>query len=207
MARRFRSGRGRRVRRSVAWIPGFNTYDTVAQSRARGVDLNPIVTGSNTFGAAISLTTDTDLTLHGGEDAVLTRIRGKLFFSDGSQDTGSGGAVASFQVRVVITVADFTEAGTTTPFDYTTSAGLGNDNILWYSDVIVPSTQTSGVGTGMDNIDWNGRSLDIDVKAKRRIQSDRHIILWFQTVGVTNQVDGDFVLRGGLRMLLMTPKR
>lgn len=201
--RSFRGGRARK--RSVAWVPGLTTLDTVAFQNSCLLALTSLSAAAvNTFGAAIALTDDVDLSMHGGEDAVLTRVRGTLMFSDGRLDSGAGPAAAGFQLRVVVTQTDITPGLAVTPFDYTTSAGLGNDNILWMGDVLVDSGVTTGVGTGIAAIDWTRKCLDIDVKAKRKLQSDRHVVVWFQTVQRQSTTVGlDLRLRGGLRSLLM----
>jgi len=204
MRRTFR--RSARRRRSVAWIPGVTTFDTVAGERSRLITLAALSAAApNTWAVAVAVTDDTDLSMHGGEDAVLTRIRGTLFFSDGRIDSGAGLAASGFQLRVSVVQTDITPALAVTPFDTTTSAGLGNDNVLWQGHVVVPSTVTTGAGTGADLIDWQGRSLELDVRAKRKLQSDRQVVIWFQTVmpGGGGTAGCDFRLRGGLRSLLM----
>lgn len=203
MRRRFKSARRKR---SVAWIPGITTFDTgVAATNSRLVALAALSAAvPNTWGVALAVTDDTDLSMHGGEDAVLTRIRGRLFFSDGRVNSGAGLAASAFQLRVAVTQTDITPALAVTPFDFTTSAGLGNDNILWMDSVLVPSVVTTGAGTNIDTVDWEHFQLDIDVRAKRKLQSDRQVVLWFQSVfngGTVTAVD--FRLRGGLRSLLM----
>jgi len=203
MRRRFRRGPGVR-RRTVAWVPGVTTFDQAGNASSRLITLTAFVApAAGTFATAIALTDDADLSMHGGEDAVLTRIRGKLFFSDGRVNAGAGLAANSFQLRVGVVQTDISPSLAVTPLDLTTSAGLGNDNILWLEDVIVPSTDTSGVGTAMDNIGWDGRHLLVDVKAKRKLQSDRQIVIWFQGVPPAGAIGMDFRLRGGLRSLLM----
>lgn len=205
-----RSFRSARRKRSVAWIPGLTTYDTAAATALRQRQVSLTVVNAavpDTVGAAIALTDDTDLSMHGGEDAVITRIRGRLYFSDGRIDAGAGLTASAFQVRVIVAQQNITPGAQTMPMDFTTSDGLGNDTILYYNDVIVPSTVTSGAGTGMDAIEWGGRMLELDVKAKRKLQSDNQIVLWFQTViNAPTANGGDFILRGGLRMLLMRSK-
>lgn len=189
-------------RRTVAWVPGVSTYDSASHSRL--ISLTSLsAAAASTFAASIALTDSADLSLHGGEDAVLTRIRGRLLFSDGRVNAGAGLAANSFQLRVAVVQTDISPALAVTPLDLTSSAGLGNDNILWCLDVIVPSNTTSGVGTGMDAINWDGRYLDLDVKAKRKLQVDRQIVIWFQTMLPGGTTGGDFRLRGGLRTLLM----
>lgn len=210
MARRFRSARRRRA--SVAWIPGLTTYDTAAATaaRARLVSLGVVsALVPDTWGAAIGMTTDTDLSLHGGEDAVIERIRGRLYFSDGAINSGAGLAASAFQLRVVLTKQNITPAGNVMPTDFTTADGMGDDTILWMKDVLVPSVVTSGAGTNIDTVNWEAFMLDVDVKAKRRLQSGNQLILWFQTVsesggGATTAIQ--FVMRGGLRMLMKRPR-
>lgn len=205
---RRRSFRGARRKRSVAWIPGFDTHDQAAGLNQRVIGLTQLsAAAANTFGAAIAMTDDTDLSLHGGEDAVIERIRGRLFFTDGTLNSGAGNAASSFQVRVVLAVNEITPGGATMPFDFCSSDGLGNDSILWMDDVIVPSTVTTGVGTGMDNVFWTGRAVLVDAKATRRLQSNNQLVLWFQrVVPAGGTVASGFTLRGGLRMLLKRPR-
>lgn len=201
--RSFRSGRGRR--RSVAWIPGLTTYDTANGLNARAITLAVVRAAvPNTFGAAVQMTTDADLSLHGGEDAVITRILGRLYFTDG---TGAVGAATGYQLRVVLAYQDVNPDGTTAATDFTTSDGLGIDNILWEKDVIVSSVATAGAGTGLDGIVFTEGfgMLDIDCKAQRKLQSNSQLILWFQTVTPAAAARA-FVLRGGLRMLLKRPR-
>lgn len=202
--RSFRRGR----KRSVAWIPGFSTADTSAPSSSRLMSFAVVAAGfPNTWGSAIQLTVDSDLSMHGGEDAVMTRIRGRLFFSDGRVNAGAGLAANSFQLQALVVQAQVTPSGAggtaAMPTDYTTSSGLGADNILWSDTVIVPSTTTSGVGTNLDNIGWEGRMLEVDVRAKRKVQSDAHILLWFQMVLAAGSTGADMRVRGNLRMLMM----
>lgn len=196
----------RRGRRTVAWLPGLTTYDTAANVRARLVVLTQVNTAvPNTFGAVIALTTDSDLSQHGGEDAVLTRIRGRLMFTDGGIDVGAGFAANAFQLRVAVMQADVVENGSTMPVDITSSWGLGRDDILWSQDVTVSSVATTGVGTALDSIFFSGSHafLDIDVRARRKVQSDRHVMLWFQTVAPAGATGIQFYLRGTARLLMM----
>lgn len=193
-------------RRTVAWIPGPTTFDAGTNASSRLISLTPLVTGSSIFAASLALTDDTDLSMHGGEDAVLTRVRGRLFFTDGRVNVGAGLAANGFQLRVAVVQTDITPALAVTPLDLTTSAGLGNDNILWHGDVICSSGTTTGVGTGLDALasaqdGWF--KLEVDVRAKRKLQTDRQVIIWFQTVCAAGATGADFRLRGGLRSLLM----
>jgi len=202
MRRRFvrRSAR----RRTVAWVPGVTTYDpTSAGERRFRLQTLASVGGTNTWGGAIQVTDDLDLSMHGGEDAVLTRIRGHLFFFRGRRDSGAGFAANAFPLRVVISQSDVLAAGTISPFEYTTSYGLGADNILFETDVIVSSSDPGVAGTGFDAIAWEGRHIDFDVKAKRKLQSDRHVYLWFQTAAPGGTTAMDFSFVGSLRTLIM----
>lgn len=180
----------------------------VSQTRLVGLTNVSAALYANVFGAAIGLTTDADLSMHGGEDAVFTRCRGRLGFTTGRVDSGAGPAATTFLLRVAIVQADtvVTGGGTNTmPFEFVSSNGLGQDDILWTSDVIVSGTSvleaagaTVPLGTSMDYV------LDVDVKAKRKLQSDRQVFIWFQTVfDDVTVTSADFRLWGSLRILLM----
>ena len=64
-------------RRSVSWIDGITTYDATGVSN-RLLSLTAL--GGNVWGVSIGLVIASDLPKHGGEDAVVTRIRGRLGF-------------------------------------------------------------------------------------------------------------------------------
>lgn len=199
--------RGRaRSRRTVAWLPGIATQDTVAGTSSRLIGLTLVAPATNTFGAAISVTTDPDLTLHGGEDAVLTRIRGRLYFSDGRVDAGAGPAANGFQLQVAFVKTDTLVTGAITPMDLTQSFGLGEDQILWLQSVLCSSGVTTGTGTGLDAIDWEGKYIDIDVRAKRKIQVGGHVVMWLQVCLPGGTVSADLRLRGALRILMQRPR-
>jgi len=210
VARRFsRSRRGFRRRRSVAWIPGVTGYDIVTPSQTRLLTLTQVSAAlyANVFGAAIGLTSDTDLSLHGGEDAVMTRIVGRLGFTTGRVNAGAGVAATTFLVRCVVAQTDTTNTGSVMPFEYLSSNGLGNDDIMWFRDIIVPGTSVlEGTGATAPGGTQTDYELDVDIGVKRKIESNRQLVLWFQScfdAAVTTQVD--FRLYGGLRMLMMRP--
>lgn len=203
---RRRSFRRSAKKRKVSWLEGVSTYDEATGVSSRLLALSNL-TGL-VWGANIGVVIPTDLPMHGGEDAVLTRIRGRIGFTDGRKNAGAGVAAFGFQMRVLLVKSDFIPAlGTVSPFNYVTSAGLGADNILWFADVIVPNGSSGAAGAGYDNI-INGsleRWLEIDVQAKRRVDGDSAILLWFQTVFPAGTTGADFRLIGGLRTLLMSP--
>jgi len=210
MARRFfRGRRGLRRRRSVAWIPGVTGFDIVTPAQTRLISLTQVSAAlyANVFGAAIGLTTDTDLTLHGGEDAVMTRIVGRLGFTTGRVNAGAGVAASTYLLRVVVAQTDTTNAGSVMPFEYLSSNGLGNDDIMFFQDIIVPGTSvlvTPGATPPVS--DQPSFEMSLDITTKRKIDSNRQLVLWFQSAfdaAVTTQVD--FRLYGGLRMLMMRP--
>jgi len=210
VARRFsRSRRGIRRKRSVAWIPGVTGYDIAAFQTSRLIPLSQVAAGlyPNVFGAAIGLTTNTDLSLHGGEDAVMTRIVGRLGFTTGRVNAGAGVAATTYLLRCVVAQTDNTDTGSVMPFEYLSSNGMGNDDIMWFRDIIVPGTsvleQTGATPPGGTQTDYE---LDVDIGVKRKIESNRQLVLWFQTVfDAGTFVAADFRLYGGLRMLMMRP--
>jgi len=206
MARRFVSRRGRK--RSTSWIASLTSYDSVAATSNRLISLAAVPgAAANVWGAVIGLVVPSDLPLHGGEDAVLTRIRGRLGFVEARVNSGAGLAAFGYQIRVVVVQTDWVPPAVVSPFQYTSSAGLGNDNILHMQDVVASPTAIGAVGAGYENMVGNFEQwLELDIKAKRRLQEDRMIAIWFQTILPGTATGGDFRLLGGLRTLLMRPR-
>jgi len=164
----------------------------------------------NLWGVSIGVVLPPDLPMHGGEDAVLTRTVGRLAFMDGRRDAGAGVAAAGYQMRLLIVQSDVLPVGggfAPTPFDFTSSVGMGNDDILFMRDVIVPNVGIGAAGAGYEAA-TGGLEVwtEFDVTAKRKIQEDRGVILWLQTVLPAGTTAADFRMLGGLRSLLMDPK-
>lgn len=200
--RRFRGAMRRK--RTVAWIPGLTGFNTSAPAQARVLTLSAIG-ASNTYGGAIILVNDADLSMHGGEDAVMTRIRGTLWFYGMTYD--AGGPQGSWG-RVVIAQQDIDPSGNVMAVEFTTTAGLGRDEIMYSQDVMVTSVSTPGssaAGTETSTLPLVAR-VDIDVKARRRLQSDQVPVLWFQTCKSGAAVPQSVAYAGGLRMLLARPR-
>lgn len=194
---------GGRRRASVAWIPGFSGYDTAVPTNQRTITLaSQGAVAPNTWAVPVALVTPTDLSLHGGEDAVLTRIRGRFMLLNGRVDSGAGFAAATFPVRVVIALAQSDASGVFS-LDYTTAAGLGRDEIIHETEamvsqaVLTDSTPSAALG-------WNW--IEIDSKAKRRMQESALAVMWFQTVLPVGTIAADFRYIGGLRTLLKRPR-
>jgi len=196
----------RRVKRTVAWIPGLSAMNTATPVQSRALTLAQVnaAVAPNTWGAAILLTSDTDLSLHGGEDAVIERIRGRLMFFGLTQEGAPLGGFA----RVLIAQQDVTPGGQVMPIDYTTSDGLGRDDILFVKDILVSGTTVvaNGTGTATETGTLNDFWFDVDVRAKRKIQSGRQLVLWFQMVDQAAGTPGTVTMAGGLRMLLKRPR-
>jgi len=209
----FRRRRGfrRSAKRSVAWVDGISCMDGATASTTRTVTFSQ--TGfsvATVWGATIGLVVASDLPQHGGEDAVLSRIRGRLLFLGGRRDSGAGFASAAFPFRLVVAQVASTAAGGATIFsdDFTTSAGLGQDNILYSRDHIWGAPAPGGTGAGFEALNSASESwLELDVKARRKVQVNSQIILWFQTLAPspgTVAIDGQ--MAGSLRTLLMRPR-
>lgn len=202
--RRFRRF-GMRRRASVAWIPGVTGLNPSAPSQAKTLALSALSTSPNTYAAAIILVNDDDLKLHGGEDAVFMRARGTLWLY---------GAVATEVVdgwwaRVVIALSEVDAGGNVFPAVYTDGAGLGRDEIMWEQDCFI-STATSpqgGITAGnvLTTLPLTAR-IDIDVKAKRRMDSGKVPVLWIQTVKSGSAEPQQITYAGGLRMLVRRPR-
>lgn len=190
-------------KRSVGWIDGFSCYDDAAGVNERVFALaGPVAGTAHVWGVAVLLVISNDLFLHGGEDAVLERIRGTLFFHTGRVNSGAGFAVASFPLRVVIAMHEPTPA-LTFPEEFITSPAMGQDRIMWQGETYVTG-DTHGAGQGFDwDQPWR---LDVDVRAKRKIQQDNLVTLFMQTVLPAGTTAADYKMAGGLRQLLKRPR-
>lgn len=204
MRRRF--GRRHARRRAVSWMPGFSCFDVGAitpGSTRLFAFAGPIAGTAATWGVAVQMVTAADLTLHGGEDAVLTRVRGKLIFMNGRKNAGAGLAPWSFSLRACLAMHSQLPSGAFGD-EFTSSAGLGSDAILWTGETIVSS------GNLIDSVNALGAdqfwSLDVDVKAKRRITEDEVPTFFFQAVFPAGTTGADMRIAGGLRTLLMRPR-
>lgn len=185
-------------------MPGFSCFDTIAATSSRLFGFaGPIAGTANTWGVAVQMVTAADLTLHGGEDAVLTRIRGRLIFWAGRKNAGAGLAPWTFGLRVVCAMHSQVPANTFGE-EFVTSAGIGDDAILWTGETVVSS------GVGIDSVTATGSDqfwpLDIDVKAKRRITEDSVPTFFFQSIFPAGTTGADMRITGGLRTLLMRPR-
>lgn len=207
MRRRFTRGRSRK--RSVAWIPGFTSFDDLNSVTHRLLTFAAVPNTTATWSVAVELTDTTDLSLHGGEDAVIERIRGQLAFTEGRRNAGAGLGANGFQVRVVVyqsLIAASAAAGVANDA-FTTSDDMGKDNILFMDHTVVSATAIGATGAGFDTMAGGlMRWMDIDIKAKRRIQVDRPILLTLQTVLPVGTTGADCRMLGGLRMLLKRPR-
>lgn len=207
-----RRRRGLRAKRSVAWLPGLSGYDGTAGTFSRLITLAALPGAANIFAAVVQMTLDADLALHGGEDAVLIRTVGRLGFMEGRRNAGAGLAAAGFQMRVALLASDARFDGASgalvgTQFNLLASEGMGIDDIMQMTDVIVPITAIGGAGAGFELATGTMQTwLDWDVKAKRKVQANKHVFLWFQTVCAAGTTGADFRLLGGLRMLMMRPR-
>lgn len=204
--RRF-ARRVRRAKRSVGWIDGFNSMDDASGSNTTNVPLTLLPGAANTWVNATAITVSNDLFLHGGEDAVLVRTIGQLAGMGGLRDTGAGNAAFGFQCRLVIAQQDLLPTGATTPFNFCSVQGLGNDDILSVYDFVVSNTPIGVAGAGYDVVAGGlERWTHLNIKAKRKLQQDRQVFVWFQAVLPAGTMSASFQLLGHLRMLLMRPR-
>lgn len=212
---RFRRGfrRGGFRKRAKGWIDGVTAYTTGATNlQSRLITMAPLQVGSTTQSAAISVVIPGDLQLHGGEDAVFTRLRGRLLFWNARQGVPSTPApvVGGFPIRVVVAQTDVLDGtgASVAPENYLDSTGLGRDNILWFADTLVSGSSVLGTGTTAtaETSTINDFWLEFDVKVKRKLQVDFNITLWFQTQIAGLGANLDFRLVGGLRTLLTRPR-
>lgn len=200
MRRGFRRGFGRR-KRSVSWTPGITELQTTVPLQTRTTTFAILSGGSNTYAASFALLGDSDLQLHGGEDAVVVRIRGRLRLYGARIATDTASPLFA---RIVIAQMQVNEAGSVDAIDYTTQTGLGRDDIMWCKDILIGATTLNASTTPMDCDP--GLWHDIDVRAKRKLASGWVPSLWIQTCKAGANVPQDFQLAGGLRTLLMRPR-
>lgn len=205
-----RAFRARRAKRSVAWIPGFSTFDDTNGTSNRLLTFAQVPTVALTWGVASMLTTDTDLSLHGGEDAVLTRIRGQLGFVEGRKNAGAGLAAYGFQVRVVIALSEIQSGlGAAAPLNdsFLTSNALGQDRIMWSKETVVSPTAIGAAGAGYELMTGRFTNwLEIDVRAQRKLASDSQVVMYLQTILPAGSTGADMRCIGGLRMLVKRPR-
>lgn len=207
---RRRGWRPRSRRRSVAWIDGLSGLQTATPVQVRTFTFAALAGAANTYAAAVAITTDADLQLHGGEDAVVERIRGRILFY-GGRNTPAGPAAAAMWARLLIVQQDVNAASGIAPIDYTTGVGLGRDNILWSRDILISGTTVIGNGTAAaaETGTLNDYWVDVDVKARRKIRSGEHLFLDLQTVdfsAVAGNEPVDALMAGGLRILMKRPR-
>lgn len=195
---------GRRSgKRSVGWIDGFSCYDDAAGVAERTFALaGPIAGTVSTWGVAVILVVPADLSLHGGEDAVVERIRGTLFFFGARVNSGAGFANTSFPLRVVVAMHEPEAAGTFREA-FTRSVDMGQDRIMWEGETFATS-DTHGAGQVFDwDQPWR---LEVDVRAKRKVQQDNLVVLYMQTVLPAGTTAAEYKMAGGLRTLMKRPR-
>lgn len=191
-------------KRSVAWIPGFSCYDDATGVDARTFGFAGPVPGTlHTWGVAVVLCDATDLPLHGGEDAVIERIRGKLYFFNGLVNAGAGLLASSFALRVVVAQHEPNPAGTFNE-SFVSSNDMQQDRILYEGETWVTADNHT---VSNPNFDFDQpHFLEIDVRAKRRVQEDNIIALYFQTVLPAGTTAATMKMSGGLRALVKRPR-
>lgn len=201
MYRRRSARRGFGRKRSVAWTPGFSGLDQSNSATALAVSFTNTI--GNVYTAAFTLTADSDLQLHGGEDAVVVRMSYELYFFNSTVVTATAHALPA---RILWVQGQQTATGAILPIDYTSSAGLGRDDILHTRDTVLHragSVDDSGTNIGgpvQDN--W----LRGDIKVRRKLQSGNHIFMLVQTCKDGASIPSGFSVCGNVRTLLMRPR-
>lgn len=169
--RTFRRGSSRR--RQVSWLPA-QVSSNLGQTDRSVVNLvqAPGASGAQVY---LPLMASTDLALHGGEDAVLTRVVGSFGLIGGRANAAP--AAAFITVSIVQKESDAQTA--TVPFQNMWNLlDAGKDNVLWTKvlwcpalPVAVPLIQPYPLWT------------DIDVKARRKITEDNFVYLCIGSPG------------------------
>lgn len=154
---------------------------------------NVPVAGVNS--AQFFVTQDSDLQFSGGEGAVVCRLVGNLAFAD---DTGA--AVPHF-LRYAFFLRDVGAGGLVNIPDLFGTQSVGNEDCLWMGQCIMPAASVAF--TAVDVAAGKGFEK-FDVKSKRRIAQDKHIVLFLQTAFATPTPS--IVVAGYVRCLVMRPK-
>jgi len=195
--RRF-GGRGRR--RSVAWIPGYSTNSVIAPVSSAFAQALALVPGSaNTYGFGFALVNQTDLSLHGGEDAVIVRILGRLSFFR-CLTAGAAGVTGNFGVTISM---EDTTAGQQAVREWIDSDAYGRDDVMFHDNGWVDGNDWLAGANFSSAVNMRS-TIEFDIKAKRKIQQDRQPFLNWQLV--TPLVPTTVSVAGHLRMLLMRPR-
>ena len=184
--------------------PGVSGLDPTAPAQAKVLTLTSMSTSTNTYAAALILVNDADLSMHGGEDAVMTRIRGSLwFYGQAYSDTGHPARGRGWSSRCPKSIRQETSIPRRTAM---ARAWAGTRS--WERDILVtPATiLCNGSGTGAETTSLYSARVDVDVKAKRRLDSAKVPVLWYQTVKSGASVPTQVTYAGGLRMLLRRPR-
>lgn len=209
MRRRFGRRFGRK--RSVSWIDGFSSYDDANGVQARLLSFaGPIADSTNTWGVAVQLTVPADFALIGGEDAVMTRIVGRVAFVEGRRNAGAGLAAMGFQARLVVYQPSLVETavgGAVFNRSFTLSSHMGDETIMWMRDTVVSPTAIGVAGAGYElmvgnHIQW----VDVDIRAQRKLQVDKPVAFLLQAVFAAGTIGADCRMLGGLRMLVKRPR-
>lgn len=215
--RRFGRRFGRRARRRTVWITGFpfsNGQTDAQQSFTGNATTAPTTAG---FLATAQVIGDPagsvapgnlDLLLAGGEEAVLTRIIGHLWFGGGKNEAGAAGGGV---LRCAFVLREFRQDLTSiVPVDLWGPSDLGNEDILWMDQVAVSGdTLASNGATGINGAPARQfpSMLTIDVKAKRKLAQERTVIFQMQSATNIGIALKTWNIMGYWRTLLRAPAR
>lgn len=216
--RRFRGRGGRRARRRTVWVSGFafSGGGTEAGTQSSGIatigmnaTVAPFTPGNLRLaplvgdpGAAAYGASNADILLAGGEECVLTRVVGDLWFGNGKDQVG--GAQAGL-LRLAICMRSIAQ-GSAIGLDLFSSSDLGSEDILWSAQVVVDTNALFGAGITRLSVAFPER-VQFDVKARRRIAEGRTPFLQYQSATTGGLQLKTFDVTGYLRMLLRAPRR
>lgn len=185
----------RRRRRSVNWLPGL-AFDWRAL-----IQCNPGVPTTDLTTALIQMTANSDLAFSGGEGSVITRILGQLMVPR-VLDSEAGLLNSHLFRAAILKVQNDASGGIVIP-NLFTSDGLGYESLLWTQQFVTSDfglDPTSGLAPSV----FRDATIEVDVKAKRRISIDDHLHLIFTFVDIGANIDV-MELDGYLRYLMMRP--
>lgn len=130
---------------------------------------------------AFALDTTGDLARAGGEGAKIVRVVGRLW-AHSAGSTSAGGLPTFMRIAVITRNVDGA-AGTILFPNLFTGPGLGNEDIMWSSELFVPDLLPSAAGNQAAFL-AGGRSWwrDVEVKAKRKFADEQQIVLVLQMV-------------------------
>lgn len=196
--KRYRRTFRRGSKRSVSWLPGQIASNLGQTDRSV---TNLISTPGASGGCAfLALVTALDLPLHGGEDAVVTRIVGDIHLIGGRGGIPIAPVGGFLHVSILQKEVD-SQLATTVEQNMFHFLNQGKDNVLFDCTLWCPA-----LPVGVPLIQPWPISIHIDTGVRRKVQEDNEIFLCFSSAGpIGDSLIDEVTWAGGLRVLLKDP--